>query len=278
MHPLDGPRLKVRRAISQIGLLRDAQHALWKDRKHKIVRTELNPKTGNYVYRAQGDFTLSLDWGVSIGEIAHNLRSALDGTVYQVAKADGADAEALRQTEFPIFLIGRTKRRRRQKPGKGRPSLIPHFECDGRAKIKGLSDKHQAMIERLQPYHRRSEDGAKGTAHPLYWLQQINNADKHRVIQVVGYRPEGLGWVVPNADDPFQDVIIKRRRVLKNGAKILEAAAHVIVNPSVLPFVVFAEGSIGVKNRWVIGTLQRAADAVADIVDRFGAEFRTESS
>ena len=279
MHPLDGPRLKMRRAESQITLLREAQYALWKDRKHKIVRAELNPKTGNYVYRTQGDFALSLDWGVSIGEIAHNLRSALDGIVYQVAKADGANAEALGQTEFPIFLIRYTKRRRRRRPGKGKPPLIPHFEHDGREKIKALSDEHQTMIERLQPYHRRSEDGLKGTAHPLYWLQQINNADKHRVIQVVGYRAEGLMWGGFGVDEPFPtDIIIKRPRVLKNGAKVLEAPTHVVVNPSILPLVAFAEGSVGVKNRWVIGALQRAAEAVADIIKRFEPEFRAMSS
>jgi hypothetical protein len=279
MHPLDGPRLKIRRAVSQISLLRDAQLALWKDSKHKVVRAELNPKTGNYVYRAKGDFALSLDWGVSIGEIAHNLRSALDGVLYQVAIVDEASAEALAQTEFPIFLIRYTKRRRRRRPGKGKPPLIPHFERDGREKIKGLSDEHQAMIEGLQPYHRRSEDGAKGRTHPLYWLQQINNADKHRVIQIVGFQgsPSLGAWVGSDTDDPFQDVAIKRLRVLKNGAKVLEAPAHVVVNPSILPLVAFAEGSIGVKNRWVVGTLQRAADTVAGIIEKFAPVFENRS-
>jgi hypothetical protein len=286
MHPLDGPRLKVERAISQIRGLRLRQEALWKDRNHQIVRAELNPKTGYYVYRAQGQFTLSLDWGVIIGEIAHNLRSALDGTVYQLAihdqraKGKRPSAEALRHTEFPVFLVGRTKRRQRPKPGRsGMPPLIPHFEREGRKKIKLLSSKHQRMIERLQPYHRRSEDGAKGRGHPLYWLQEINTADKHRVIPIVGYRADGLTWGTWEGElaeaDPFKDVIFtKRPHVLKNGAKVgFEAAPHVVVNPRVIALVAFAEGSVGVKNRWVVGTLQKAADTVGQIVQAFALDF-----
>jgi 8-oxo-dGTP pyrophosphatase MutT (NUDIX family) len=52
-----------------------------------------------------------LDWGVEIGEIAHNLRSALDGLVYQLAlpttKAPAGNAQ------FPIFLGGRAADRKR---------------------------------------------------------------------------------------------------------------------------------------------------------------------
>ena len=94
MHPLEGPRLKVGRAVAQISLLRRHQNALWKDSNHQIVRAELNPKTEKYVYRARGDFTLSLDWGVTIGEIGHNLRSALDITACQLARLNGAGGGA----------------------------------------------------------------------------------------------------------------------------------------------------------------------------------------
>lgn len=287
MHPLDGPRLKIERAISQISQLRLRQEALWKDRNHQVIRAELNPKTGYYVYRAQGDFTLSLAWGVTIGEIAHNLRSALDGTVYQLAihdqlaKGKRPTAEALRGTEFPIFLVGRTKRRQRRKPGRsGKPPLIPHFESNGRKRIELLCDKHRAMIERLQPYHRRSQDGAKGRTHPLYWLQEINNADKHRVIPIVGYRANGPSWGGFVGEDEtveatFKDVIFtKRPHVLKNGGKVgFEASSDVVVNPHVIALVAFAEGGIGVKNRWVVGTLQKSADTVAEIVESFAPAF-----
>ena len=47
-HPLDGPRLKVRRAVQQIQTLADLQDAYRQESQHKIVRAELNPKTGKY--------------------------------------------------------------------------------------------------------------------------------------------------------------------------------------------------------------------------------------
>lgn len=276
-HPLDGPRLKVGRAVAQIDGLRRRQEVLWKDRKHKIIRAEVNPKTGKDVYRASGDFSLSLDWGVSIGEITHNLRSALDGVAYALAVKNRASEEALARTYFPIFLLGRTTRRRPRKAGrsKGQTALIPHFFCDGLKQIDGLSRKHQATIERLQPYHRVVASRAHRTTHPLYWLHEINNADKHRVIQVVGYRVGGMtsgAWT----DDPFDGLTFRRGTygiVLKDRAKVFEAPRNVNVNPHFIPLVAFAEGSVGVKNMSVTGRLSSAAKAVTEIIDSFWGEF-----
>ena len=44
MHPLEGPRLKIRRAESQIKSLDDVMFAMWKDTPFHIVRAERNPR------------------------------------------------------------------------------------------------------------------------------------------------------------------------------------------------------------------------------------------
>jgi hypothetical protein len=80
-HPLDGPRLKIRRAQHEINALIDRQHALQVESNYEAVCAELNPKTGKQVYRLGADVIVDPKWGVWIGEISHNLRSALDGLV-----------------------------------------------------------------------------------------------------------------------------------------------------------------------------------------------------
>ena len=175
MHPLEGPRLKVRRADSKIKSLRGAEKVFMRESKYEVVRAEFNPKSGEYVYRVRASSPPpSLEWGVDIGEIAHNLRSALDRLVYQLAFLNTAP-KAPTGTQFPIFLIGKTTKKRN-----GR--LIAHFEREGRRYIASLRPSHQACIERLQPYKR----GQGGRTNPSWMLSEINNADKHRLIQVVG--------------------------------------------------------------------------------------------
>ena len=145
MHSLDGPRLKIGRAVSHIDRLASFEESLWGRYEYKVVKAEFNRKAGKDVYRvstnAPPDFPFM---GIRVGEIAHNLRSALDGLVYQLALlGPGTPAP---NTEFPIFLVGRTKRKR---PSGG---LISHFNRDGRSEIRSLRSEHQTPIEPLQPY------------------------------------------------------------------------------------------------------------------------------
>ena len=163
MHPLHGPLLKVGRAESQIKALDDLQLSLWSDTPYKVVRAEFNPKTGKDVYRVRTDNPPTFDdWSVSVGEIAHNLRSALDGLVYQLALLK---TDTPTRSQFPIFLHGTTKKRL------PRGGLIPHFESKargcGRYMVSELFGEHQAIIERLQPYKR----GRGGQNSPLFLLR-----------------------------------------------------------------------------------------------------------
>lgn len=261
MHPLNGPRLKIRRAESEIQALRRADESFMKDSEYHIVKAEFNPKTGKYVYRVRtSSEPPDPEWGVWIGEIAHNLRSALDSLVYQLALL-GTKTPAS-NTQFPIFLVGKTTRKH-----------MPHFEGmelrDGRSMIRQLLPKHQALIERLQPY-KRSRGGRK---NPLYWLKEVNNADKHRLIQVVGAKvgvgPVVGGWV-DTVKYPFD---ISHPSILKDGAKIGEAPTDMGVGPKVFPLVAFWKGCEAVKGLGVCYTLRRIAEHIAEIVESFGPEF-----
>lgn len=259
MNPLDGPRLKVRRAESQINAFRRAEDIFRKRTNYKIVRAEFNPKTGKYVYRVSIKVSPPLDWGVPIGEIAHDLRSALDGLVYQLALLE--TKTPARKTQFPIFLVGRTERKRSG-------NLIPHFEREGRRMISDLREEHQTLIEGLQPYKR----GRGGKSSPLWRLYEVNNADKHRLIQVVGIKPAGVSW--GGWGDEVEDPSFTRRpMVLKDGAKYCEFTPNVTVNPKLFPLIAFSEGCPAVKHVTVRLAFGLILKEVSEIIESFGPEF-----
>ena len=263
MHPLDGPRLKIRRAESEIGSLARAEEAFRSDADYEIVRAEFNPKSGKYVYRVRINITPDLDWGVSVGEIAHNLRSALDGLVWQLALLDTKTPAS--NTQFPIFLIRRTRGKR------------PGFEDAGRRYIRSLRPNHQAIIEGLQPYQRKFSpmDVGRGRNNVLYLLHEINNADKHRLLQVVGGKPGITSWGGQWGNAPPGSVEITGPdiRVLKDGAKLMEAAVDVAVYPKFIPLIAFWQGCPAVRNKAVVFTFGRIARWVSDIVESFAPDF-----
>jgi hypothetical protein len=267
-HPLDGPCLKVRRAKGQIELLRETEEAFRRDSDYEIVRAEFNPKTGKYAYRVRGNAIPEPEWGVWIGEIAHNLRSALDGLVYQLVCANGK--AVTNRTQFPIFV-----RHFDKKIGK---TTIYGFAGQqyGNAgpMIAGVSAKHQAMIERLQPYHRNGRYRT-GPNHPLALLREINNADKHRLIQVVGVRPSAVGYSPSAVPHLGRDQAIGRVSfsVLKDGAKVMEAVPEVAVQAKLVPEIAFWQGCEAVRNRPVCRTLWSISALLSEILALFGPEW-----
>lgn len=264
MHPLDGPRFKIIRAKSQIEALRRENARFVKHADYRAIVAELNPNTGRYALRALVNVLPPSGLGVCIGEIAHNLRSALDGLVYQLAVLNQATDKQLSKTQFPIFSVGATKNPRRR-----------CFEKNGLQLIKSLRDEHQQAVELRQPYKR----GNGGLSSPLWHLHEINNADKHRLLQVVGGR--AAGYTVGGAwgDEPMPDYRISLRVVFEDGAQIGSVAATDVLRRTVLmqqkipTLIAFWDGCAAVTGRGVAHVLSQIAATVDQIVEGFGPEF-----
>ena len=272
MHPLDGPRLKVRRAISQIEALRLADASFRAQADYRVVVAELKPKSREHALRARVNILPPLELGVWIGEVAHNLRSALDGLVYQLGLLNGASEEALTRTQFPIFLKGRVAKCHGKCGGKKKP---PHFRCNGKKLIKPLRREHQTAIERLQPYRR----GNLGKRSPLYLLHELNNADKHRLLQVVGAKPAGYFAGAAWGDEPLPKYWISTRTVFEDGAEVGRVAAadierrKVQMEQRIFPLIAFWQGCEAVAGSGVCFTLSQIAERVSQIIESFGPEF-----
>lgn len=104
---------------------------------------------------------LPTDWSLAVGDIVHNLRSALDALIYSLAVKHLGRAPTGReviQIQFPVVD------ERKDWPGEcGR--RLAHVHADVRA-----------AVERLQPYHRKN----RRFKHPLAVLRDLSNVDKHR--------------------------------------------------------------------------------------------------
>ena len=199
---------------------------------YEAIGAEIDPKTGKQALRIYGVEQPPVEWGIDIGEIAHNLRAALDGMTWQLALLKNPHPSQL--TQFPVFLRGHTIRRRKARKGKGAP--LPSFWGTERGDgigghIKSLHPCHQAALERFQPYKR----GNGRTRSPVYLLHEINNADKHRLIQVVALRTIAATFGSVGARDASYDDIrfdLRYRRPLKDDAKVGEDRKSTRLNSS----------------------------------------------
>lgn len=269
-HPLEGPRLKIRRAMSHIEALRLEDAKFTSQADYRVRVAELNPNSRRYALRALVNVLPPSDLGLCIGEAAYHLRSALDGLVYQLARLNGASEVALKRTQFPIFLKQRVMGCR----GKCK-SKTPHFTCGGKRMIDPLFREHQTLIERLQPYRR----GNLGKRSPLYFLHELNNADKHRLLQVVGGKAAGYSGGAVWADEPFPDYRISLRAVFEDGAKVGRVAARdvhrrkVREEQRIVAHIAFWQGCDAVTGRGVSFVLGGAAKLVSEIIEGFAPEF-----
>ena len=114
-NPLIGPELKVKRAVQHI---RDLNTEIIKFAKRKPIRSrrEDDPKTGDDVYKIKIVHDIPEIWGCYIGDVIHNLRSALDLLAHAIvlefplaeARAEVSFRELELNPDLPpeIFVLG----------------------------------------------------------------------------------------------------------------------------------------------------------------------------
>ena len=170
LHPLDGPLLRCRCTERELKRFRRLESRFFRENIYRVEKAEINSRTGKQIYRYRIDREPPLYWGVLIGEVAHNLRAALDGLVYQLVQLNGHTPT--RRNQFPICLYRRGEHR--GPDGEFLHSFEGKERGSGRDMLQGVKPCHQTMIERLQPYH----DGPRRKRNSLWLLSEVNNADK----------------------------------------------------------------------------------------------------
>lgn len=140
----------------------------WRPRSHCLVWSIADPQPPN------------IEWGLVLGDILHNLRSALDHIAWSLVTAGKRPPETLNGGEqnavkFPICKI------RSDFNEAIKPASQKRHPC-----LPGVVRSQIALIRRHQPYRAGER---KAHLHPLALLQQFSNDDKHRVLQLAFFRP-----------------------------------------------------------------------------------------
>lgn len=202
----DGARAKIERARKSTDALQAVFERFYESKAYSI-RQELDPQAGEkrLVFRAG---TLSLEWSVIIGEIAHNLRSALDHSIYELTCIE--TGHPLKRTEFPVFK-DEAKYFALDKRSNPTPT-------SGLFKIRGIKhEKRRAVIKGLQPFE------FKKTKPPDTWpvialVHELNIADKHRTLHLCRLSTSQLQTKVLRDIHPISMTIVIPR--LEDGAEI----------------------------------------------------------
>lgn len=156
MASLDSPLAKYNRASVHVETLRSHLYPI-SDLKSYVITTDVEDKTGYQIRRFGEVPPMPPDLDVLFGEMLYNYRSALDNLVYQLVLSAGSTPT--NRTEFPIF------------------NDSARYKAEKGGKLQGVSDAVCTIIDELQPCN---STGPNDYWWYLWYLQVLNNTDKHR--------------------------------------------------------------------------------------------------
>jgi len=282
MHPLDGPRLKLSRAEKHLNTIKAEINGFITKNSYTFT-VEANPTPPNYVIVVKGkQITPDKELGVIIGDFAHNARSALDLLISQLS-GFAPDARERFNLQFPIF------------------DTIKEYGNHTKSYLAMVAPEHVTIIEGFQPYKRM--DGVDKDA--LGILRAINDADKHRIIHVVGTITSFSGLVFSgsgkigsntmigpgthmklggpgvrvNFGNSFTYASVGDGIITKDRTVVAEVTSitplQVNMQPEIQILVKFGEGSARVEGRPVMDTLTFIYDRVKEVIGNFEQFFPT---
>lgn len=195
---LDGAWWKYTRGYDQLGLLKGELEPYLKSQPVEL-RHEHDSETGDEVIRFHVTERPKAMWAVQLGEIIHDVHSALDHAIWQLV-IDAGNTPREHVTGFPIFC------------DEGR------FMQRGLTMIEGVPEDALAFIREAQPYNA-PKHGEKPDHMALAVLRELWNIDKHRLLHLMtlGATADELGI---NVDARLEEIHIGSR-FLKDGAEVV---------------------------------------------------------
>jgi hypothetical protein len=194
-------------------------------------------------------------WGLLFGDAVNNLRSSLDHLVYALAiRASGQDPPP--DSNRLQFLI------------LDDPSA---WQAQSRRRLGPLSDQMRTAIEAVQPYKLGSQNLAHSSV--LWWIGELDNAAKHRMIRPVFIAPAGFEAIVRTLTAGPMTVTTPLAPI-QDQATILEISGEAVTE--VEDEVKVALG-IGIEVRGTSVLLHDALDKMFDRTVEISAELRKQS-
>jgi hypothetical protein len=201
-----GARARLDRAREQTDVLHD-EFLEFSARAPHAVREIFDAETWRKraVYAVTEEFPAA--WTAIIGEIAYDLRSALDHVVYDLTDIESGGP--LGHTGFPIF---EDEARYDEVTTRGEPAL-----GSGVFKIRGVNSYAKAAIRSLQPFEMRKTMPFEEPM--LTILQELYAADRHRTVPLCRLRWAGSTM---RTRRPVRDLVFLWGATLDDGATLAE--------------------------------------------------------
>lgn len=144
-----------------------------------LIIRELERDGAEHVYRLEIRGQPPLYLGTIVGDVLHNLRSALDSIVWDLS----ADA---------IPTLTENERQRISFP------IADRDEYLDRTRFAYVSpEAAKTEIEHSQPYGEWDPEWGPPAHHPLWRLREWSNLDKHRFVHAVPSLVYGATWIYP---------------------------------------------------------------------------------
>ena len=251
---LAGVWAKLDRTVEQLETLDLEIKRLWSDDSHPYaIRHNFHLERGEHRFDIEPRWSpkAALRIGVMIGEIVHDLRSALDNLVWQLVILNG-QVSPDRGHSFPLWS---------KEPSEAFADLSRRPSSDSRqperrGPLFGVSDEATAIIKACQPYTRPDLVG-------LARLDALWNMDKHRHLTPLNYAAD------PPAVVPSHTPVLERVDRIDGSTQVVELTVppntEVDVKPSAPVDVTLEEGiPIGVELQattkvvfWIVDTASR---------------------
>jgi hypothetical protein len=257
--PLEGVRLKLFRAYDHFRDIDVAVGEMYakqsKAAGHKVENQN------ELVVTWPDEPPLDPRFAIILGDCVHNLRSALDHLVAQLAILNNAPSAAIEKTAFPVCL-----------------SAADFKNSTVRKVAPYISRNALAEIEKLQPYS--TGDGVQDI---LWVLSQLDIIDKHRLLIVAKHKMRARyfrvatesGQVLAHTlspDNPWKSS--------ENGAEIIRFQITGLQGYTKMHVQVDTEGTIQIEQTGLICdgqnlllVLRDCINYVSSIVDDFGQMF-----
>lgn len=193
VHPpqLKGSFAKLARAKEHIEALAAAEYEYFgqtKETRPFEVDHHFNPETNVYSFVGRITREPPARMGAIIGDIVHNLRSALDYLVWELVSAQSGDPERLGKPypQFPIYTD----------PTKWDPA-------GKKSVMRGVSPAAAEKLKAVQPFNPIPTILGQ---HPLLRLHDLWNRDKHRTITVANGAIRGPDGIMYGRSPLSRDV------------------------------------------------------------------------
>ncbi len=163
-----------------------------------------------------------LQWGVVLGEFAHDTRSALDQLIWSLVLAHGGSPGT--HTQFPAANSEKKWRDDIKERDIANRALPPTY---------GLSDAALTLVYDFQPFNRKPR--GKADTAPFYKLLRLSNEDKHRTLHVAAAYATGVPVSLQITPRGYVSFIKVRKPnpgvIIENGAEIAAVKIAITQRP-----------------------------------------------